>query len=201
MYLKHIYPWFGVPKKIISDRDMRFTLKFAKGLCDALHIHQNITTAYHPRTDGQSECTNQWLEQYLRFYCDERQDDWHKWLPVAEFTHKFWPNATTKKSPFDLIMGYTPTLEWSSEPSPVPSVTSRLSELEKIRDEALKNVERAQKAMKIGNSGNKKFRPYKEGDQVWIKGTNLKTLYPSAKLGPKRYGPFKILKQLSEAVY
>ena len=55
--------------------------------------------------------------------------------------------------------------------------------------------------MRIGNSGNKKFRPYKEGDQVWIEGTNLKTLYPSAKLGPKRYGPFKILKQLSEAVY
>ena len=115
--------------------------------------------------------------------------------------HNSWPNATTKKSPFDLIMGYTPTLEWSSEPSPVPSVTARLSELEKIRDEALRNIERVQKAMKTGNSGNKKFRPYKEGDQVWIEGTNLKTLYPSAKLGPKRYGPFKILKQLSEAVY
>ena len=102
---------------------------------------------------------------------------------------------------FVTIMGYTPTLEWSREPSPVGLVTSRLSELEKIRDEALGNIERVQKAMKIGNSGNKKFQPYKEGDQVWIEGTNLKTLYPSAKLGPKRYGPFKILKQLSEAVY
>ena len=73
-------------------------------------------------------------------------------------------------------MGYTPTLEWSREPSPVPLVTSRLSELEKIQDEALGNIERAQKAMKIGNLGNKKFRPYKEGEQVWIEGTNLKTL-------------------------
>ena len=72
----------------------------------------------------------------------------------------FRSNATTKKSPFDLIMGYTPTLEWSRNPSPVPLVTSRLSELEKIRDEALGNIEKAQKAMKIGNSGNKKFRPY-----------------------------------------
>ena len=55
--------------------------------------------------------------------------------------------------------------------------------------------------MKIGKPGNKRFRPYQEGDQVWIEGTNIKTLYPSAKLGPKRYGPFKIMTRLSDAVY
>ena len=46
-------------------------------------------------------------------------------------------------------------------------------------------------------------RPYCDvtDDQVWIKGTNLKTLYPSAKLALKRYGPFKVLKQLSPVVY
>ena len=49
--------------------------------------------------------------------------------------------------------------------------------------------------------GSKCFKPYQENDQVWIEGTNLKTLYPTAKLGPKRYGPFKILKQMSPAVY
>ncbi len=55
LLLKYLYPWFGVPKKIISDRDTKFTSKYARGFCQALKIHQNISTAYHPRTDGQLE--------------------------------------------------------------------------------------------------------------------------------------------------
>ena len=55
--------------------------------------------------------------------------------------------------------------------------------------------------MALRNQGNRRFKPYNKGDQVWVEGTNIKTLYPSAKLSPKRYGPFKVLEQLSEAVY
>ena len=201
LYLRYVFTRHGTPKKIISDRDTRFTSKFAKGLCESLKIHQNISTAYHPRTDGQSERTNQWLEQYLRFWCDERQDDWHKWLPLAEFAHNCWPNATTKKSPYDLIMGYTPKVTWPKNFNKVPSVAKRLDDLEKHTEDAGRNIYQAQKVMRLRNKGNKRFKPYKEGDQVWIEGANLKTVFPTKKLGPKRYGPFKILKQLSEAVY
>ena len=132
LYMQHVYKQYGVPKKIISDRDTRFTSKFAKGLCKSLQIHQNISTAYHPRTDGQSERTNQWLEQYLRFWCDEHQDDWHFWLPMAEFAHNSWPNATTKKTPLELIMGYTPRVEWHTKPGKMPTVEERLKTLEEI---------------------------------------------------------------------
>ena len=55
LYMQHVYKQYEVPKKIISDRDTRFTSKFTKGLCESLQIHQNISTAYHPRTNGQSE--------------------------------------------------------------------------------------------------------------------------------------------------
>ncbi len=65
LIVQHIFPRFRLPLKFISDRDPRFTSKFIRGLCKAMGTTQNISTAYHPRTDGQLERTNQWLEQYL----------------------------------------------------------------------------------------------------------------------------------------
>jgi len=50
-YLKHLVPWFGLPKWIISDRDPRFTLAFAREMCKATGIQQNLSTTFHPRTD------------------------------------------------------------------------------------------------------------------------------------------------------
>ena len=54
-YLKHLIPWFGTPKRVISDRDPRFMSNFAKTLCKNLGVQQNLSTAFHPHTDGQTE--------------------------------------------------------------------------------------------------------------------------------------------------
>ncbi len=74
-YLIHVFTRFGLPTKIISDRDTHFTSKFIKDLCKHLRIAQNISMAYHPRMDRQSECMNQWLEQYLQFWTNAKQTD------------------------------------------------------------------------------------------------------------------------------
>ncbi len=79
--------------------------------------------------------TNQWLEQYLRCFCED-QNNWHQWLPFAEFAHNQWPHETTKKTPFDLIMGFTPRTDWLGI-SNVPTVTDRLEEMEQARNRAL----------------------------------------------------------------
>ena len=67
--------------------------------------------AYHPQTDGQSEHSNQWLEQYLRFWVDHQQTNWHHYLSLAEFAHNSWKNETTGQTPFEVLMGYTPRAE------------------------------------------------------------------------------------------
>jgi hypothetical protein len=66
LYLEHVYQWFGLPTKVISDRDPRFTSHFGRALTQKLGTQQNLSSAFHPQTDGLSERKNQWVEQYLR---------------------------------------------------------------------------------------------------------------------------------------
>ena len=59
LYATYVLPHYGLPTRIISDRDPRFTSTFSRELCRTLGITQNISTTYHPQTDGQLERTNQ----------------------------------------------------------------------------------------------------------------------------------------------
>jgi len=122
LYLNHIIPHYGIPCKIISDCDIRFVSKFSTELCCILNIHQNISMAYHPQTDGASERTNQTLEQYLRVFCRTQQNNWHAWLPLAQYTKNSWPSATTKKTPYDLLIGYTPQVYQPTRKTTIPSL-------------------------------------------------------------------------------
>ena len=65
-YLKHLMLWFGTPQRIISDWDPCFASTFSQALCRNLGIQQNLSMAFHPRTNGQTERMNAWIEQYLR---------------------------------------------------------------------------------------------------------------------------------------
>ena len=198
LFLRQIFPRFGLPSKIISDRDPRFISKFMKELCCLMGITQNVSTAYHPRTDGQSERSNQWLEQYLRFWVDHQQTNWHHYLPLAEFAHNSWKNESTGKSPIEVLMGYNPRAEIFDVTSSIPTVALRLRDWKKAREDAQKLMIKAQKKWTKGKTPEQKYRT---GDQVWLEGRNLRIDRPSAKLAPKRHGPFKIQKVLSPVTY
>src|SRR6266404_4172970 len=197
LYMHHVFKRFGLPTKIISDRDTHFTSRFAKDLCRHLGIMQNISMAYHPCTDGQSERTNQWLEQYLQFWTNHKQNNWTTYLPIAEFAHNTWYNATTKMSPFRLLMGYEPRATWEISKSPLPQITTRLDQMIKARQVA----HEAQRAAEALWERRKHQQRFQEGDQVWLEGRNIHTSHPTAKLAPKRYGPFPITKVLGPVTY
>ena len=76
LFIQHVFAKHGVPIDIVSDRGRHFISHFWADLCSALGIQSNLSTAYHPETDGQTERVNQILEQYLRIYINYQQDDW-----------------------------------------------------------------------------------------------------------------------------
>jgi hypothetical protein len=66
LYHDHVFRWFGLPTKIISDQNLQFTSHFSKALMTQLGVEQNISTVFHLQMDGLSEWKNQWIKQYLR---------------------------------------------------------------------------------------------------------------------------------------
>jgi transposase InsO family protein len=85
LYASQVFPHYGIPLKVISNHNTQFNSAFTKELCYLLKIKQNISSAYHPQTDGQLEYTNQSLKQYLQLYCNTQQDKWAKFLPLAQY--------------------------------------------------------------------------------------------------------------------
>jgi hypothetical protein len=103
----------------------------------------------------------------------------------------------TKKTPFELLLGDTPTIYQPTRTSLVPGVTDRLQTIKEHRQSALEALQTAQNRM----TKEMKYKPFKENDKVWLEGTHLKLPYETMKLAPRRYGPFKILTKVSDVAY
>ncbi|MBW0537703.1 hypothetical protein O181_077418 [Austropuccinia psidii MF-1] len=86
-FIKNIFSNNGLPSRIVSGRGSLFVSSFWNKFCQQLKISRNLSTAYHPETDGQTERVNQILEQYLWLYVSYHQEDWNIWLPLAEFAY------------------------------------------------------------------------------------------------------------------
>ena len=110
LYLNHVYPWYGLPRKIISDRDPKFTSHFGKALTKWLGIQQNLSTASHPQMDGLSEWKNQWMEQYLRLITGGQPQDWPDRLAIATAVYNNQKNSTTGLLPNQILLGIEPML-------------------------------------------------------------------------------------------
>jgi hypothetical protein len=98
-----------------------------------------------PRTNGQSERSNQWVEQFFRFFVNHQQDNWHYYLGFAEFAHNAWKNETTQLSPFKVLMGFDPRAEAHNIPSSMPTVELRIDIWKRAREQVKRLIIKAQK--------------------------------------------------------
>ncbi len=119
------------------------------------------------------------------------------YLPLAEFVHNNWPNETTGESPFFVLYGFNPRADWTDKPSPIPQVTLRIDQFKRARQRAQELMAKAQRSW----VKHKDTPKYHEGDLVWLEGRHLRTNQPTAKLAPRRHGPFPIVQVMSPVNY
>nr|GEZ84231.1 reverse transcriptase domain-containing protein [Tanacetum cinerariifolium] len=103
LYIKETISCHGVPISIISDRESHFTSRFWQSLQNVLGTQLDMSTAYHPETDGQSERTIQTLEDMLRACAIDFGKGWEKHLPLVEFSYNNSYHAGIKATPFKAL--------------------------------------------------------------------------------------------------
>ena len=157
----------------------------------ALRIQQNLSTAFHPCTDGQTECMNAWIEQYLQPWTSGKLSAWSQLLSVAKFAHNSWKHNVACRTSHELLIGMKPQVILKHLELPTPAAKAHLCLLDEARQLAQKLLQHIQ-----NHKDNKKLMEIKEGDQVWLEGHNL-SIASNCKLSPKGYGPFKVMQQIS----
>src|SRR6266436_9695252 len=155
----------------------------------------HFTLGYHLEGDGQMECANQVLEQYLQVYTNYQQDDWATLLPMAEFAYNNAMNTTTGVSPFFTNKGYHPefTVDLQVETSSAEA-QAFVADLECIQAELKENIAQAQERYQKNADKHRTEAPeLKIGDQAYVKVKFLRTRQPSKKLSEKNLGPFDVI--------
>ena len=146
LFLLHVFSKHGVPAHVTSDQGSKFVSHFFWSLGKALDMHLHFTSGYHPEGDGQTECANQTLEQYLQIYCNYQQDNWSKLLPLVEFSYNNTPSATMGVSPFFSNKGYHPNFSvYSNHELTSSSAKSYVTDLDELHDFLRSEMLEAQK--------------------------------------------------------
>jgi hypothetical protein len=143
-YMSRIVCLHGVPMKIVSDRGSHFTSKFWEKLHESMDTKLNFSSAYHPQTDGQTEKTNQILEDMLRACVLKYGKSWDKSLPYTEFSYNNSYQASIKMAPYEALYRRqcrTP-LFWSQ------TGESQVFGLEVLKD-AKKQVQMVRESLKV----------------------------------------------------
>jgi hypothetical protein len=207
VFVKEIVRLHGIPLSIVSDRDPIFMSSFWKELFKLQGTKLKVSTAYHPETDGQTEVVNRCLETYLRCFIADQPKTWSNWLAWAEYWFNTSFNASTERTPYEVVYGRAPPTitRWVQGETRVEAVQKELVD----RDEALKQLReqlmRAQDRMKQMADKKRCDKSFAIGEWVFVKlrAHRQKSVVSriSAKLAARYYGPYPIVARVGAVAY
>ncbi|KAI3795400.1 hypothetical protein L1987_38052 [Smallanthus sonchifolius] len=206
IYLKEVVSRHGVPISIISDRDARFTSRFLQSLHKTLGTRLDMSTAYHPQTDGQTERTIQTPEDMLRACVIDFGNTWESHLPLVEFSYNNSYHTSIKAAPFEALYGRkcrSPIFwtEVGDSQLTGPELVFETSEkIVQIRN----RMAAARDRQKSYADKRRKPLEFQIGDMVLLKVSPWKGVIrfgKRGKLNPHYVGPFKIRKRIGPVAY
>jgi hypothetical protein len=206
LFHRHVFKLHGLPETIISDRDPRFTGQFWKRLFNLLGSRLNMSTAFHPQTDGQSENTNKTVQQVLRSVVNDRPQDWVSCLSAVEFAINNSKQASTGLSPFEICNGRKAAVPAAylnpvRTVGPVPAVDEWMKKQQAVIKFVTDNLEKAQQRQKKYADRKRSDIEFCEGQLVKLVSSALRKRKqgPEAlvrKFSPRFHGPFRIEKMI-----
>nr|GEU90807.1 putative reverse transcriptase domain-containing protein [Tanacetum cinerariifolium] len=196
----------GVPVSIISDRDGKFTSHFWKSRNKALGTRLDMSTAYHPETDGQSERTIQTLEDMLRVCVLDFRKGWDKHLPLVEFSYNNSYYTSIKAAPFEAFYGHK-----CQSPICWPEVEDRQLAGPEIIHETTEKIVQIKSRIQAARDSQKSYADIRQkplefqvGDKVMLKVSPWKGVIrfgKRGKLNPRYIEPFTISARVGTVAY
>ncbi|GJT18308.1 putative reverse transcriptase domain-containing protein [Tanacetum coccineum] len=202
LYLNEIIARHGVSISIISNRDSRFTSRFWQSMQEALGTQLDMSAAYHPRTDGQSQRTIQTLEDMLKACVIDFGGSWDFYLPMVEFSYNNSYHSSVRCTPFEALYGRKCRL-------PILWVEVGEGQLigPEIVQETTKNISHIKDRLKTARDHQKSYadkrrKPleFSVGDHVMLKVSPLKGVVrfrKKGKLAPRFVGPFEVTERIA----
>jgi len=118
--LHHIVLLYGITQFIVTEQGSQFMSDIFRRLCKLLKLNKLNTTAYHPDSNGALERTHKTIVEYLRCFCNPRENNWDKWLPFACFVYNTTPHTMTKFTPYEVLFRRKANIPGYLQQKPTP---------------------------------------------------------------------------------
>jgi hypothetical protein len=206
LFMSNVYKLHDLPSVIISDRDLVFTSQFWQHLFRLAGTTLQLSSSYHPQTDGQTERVNQCMETFLRCFTSACPKKWKEWLPAAEFWYNTSLHSSLRRSPFEVLYGHKPRSLGLSITNAVPTlVADWLQECSVMQELVRQHLVRAQTRMKNQADKHRSERQFEVNDWVYLKLQSYvqASVMPHAhqKLSFKYFGPYQVTNRVDQVAY
>ena len=207
LFFKEIVRLHGIPKTIVSDRDVKFLSHFWRVLWSKLGTKLLFSTASHPQTDGQTEVVNRTLGTLLRALIGRNVKTWEDNLPFVEFAYNRSVHSTTGFSPFEIVYGFNPLTPLDLLPIPLSEISNtdgykRAEMVKSIHDKARQKIEKRNEQIASQVNKGRRMVSFEPGDWVWVH--MRKERFPSkrkSKLDAHGDGPFQVVAKINDNAY